>query len=215
MDKKTMLIICLAILILSEVSRRAFKNAVSNKLTRLLLNGEYEAFDKLADRFYTKYLVAPFNLDYIKMNSYLSRGDDRKVKEIFDHFENCRLNKAQRFAVYSNAFYYYLTLEDTQKCKKYYKLLKENADASQDTTMIDWLNDAYVENGTKYLDEILSRYENARDSVKPQLDALLARNYENKGDKKNANIYNKKLNEYAKELDQKLNEQQEGKKDVE
>ena len=211
MDKKTLIIICLAIVVLTEVFRWGLRNLISNKLTRLLLNGDYAAFDKMADQFFTKYFVAPFNLNFIKMNSYLARGDDKKLDEIFERFEHSRLNAKQKFAVYSNAFYYYLSMEDTEKCRKYYQILKENADPHQDMTMADWMYDAYIENGTQYLEDILNRYETVPQNMKPQMDALLARNYENKGDKKNAEIYNKKIKEYAEKLEEKLNEQQKGK----
>ena len=106
-------------------------------------------------------------------------------------------------------------MEDTKRCKKYYKILTENPDPKQDMTMTHWLYDTYIDHGSKYLDDILNRYEDAPENMKPQLDALLARIYENQGDKKNADIYNRKLKEYAKKLDKKLSEQQEGKKDVE
>ncbi|MBR4421574.1 MAG: hypothetical protein IKS69_03470, partial [Erysipelotrichaceae bacterium] len=97
--------------------------------------------------------------------------------------------------------------EDTQKAKKYYQILKDNDDAKLDMTMMDRLYNIYVENGYQYLDETLEKYQTAKESEKPQLEGMLAKMYENKGDKKNARIYEEKLQKYAEELQKKLQEQ--------
>ncbi len=207
MDKKTLLIICIAVIVVFEVLRRVLINSISNRLTRYLMQGDFKSFDALSEQFLTRYLIPVFNLDFMKMNSYLARGDEENTNKIFEHFDQCRLNKAQKYAVASNAFYYYLSMEEDEKCRKYYQTLKENDAANKETEMADWLYDAYVEGGCRYLDRILEVYGNAQEQAKPQLEALLARNYENKGDKKNANLYNKKLKQYAEELDKKLTEQ--------
>lgn len=214
MDKKTLLIICLAVIISWEVARRLLINQISNKLTRFLMQGDFEAFDALSEKFLTRYLIPVFNLDFMKMNSYLARGDEENINKIFEHFDQRRLNKAQKYAVASNAFYYYLSMEENEKCRKYYQVLKENDDGRKETEMADWLYDAYIEEGSQYLDKILETYEKAQDQAKPQLEALLAKNYQNKGDKKKAELYNKKIKDYVEELDKKLTEQGD-KKDVE
>ncbi len=207
MDNKTLLIICIAFIVLFEVLRRVLINSITDRLTRCLMQGDFQAFDGLSEKFLTRYLVPAFNLDFMKMNSYLARGDEENINKIFEHFDQCRLNKAQKYAVASNAFYYYLSMEENEKCRKYYETLKENEAGDKETEMIDWLYDAYVEGDCRYLDRILEVYGNAQEKAKPQLEALLARNYENKGDRKNANLYNKKLKQYAEELDKKLTEQ--------
>ena len=207
MDKKTLIIIIVAVFVISEIIRTFCKNTITNKLTRLLIKGEFEQFDQMLEKWYTRYFVAPFNLEYIRMNSYLARGDEQKIDEIFDRFEHSRLNKAQKTAVYGNAFYYYLSQEDTQKAKKYYQILKDNDDAKLDMTMMDRLYDIYIENGYQYLEETLEQYQTAKENEKPQLEGMLAKMYENKGDKKNAKVYEEKLQKYAEELQKKLQEQ--------
>ena len=214
MDRKTLIIIIGCALLLTEIIRMAFRNNITNKLTRLLLEGKFEQFDKLTDKPFTKYFIAPFNLDFIKMNSYLARGDEEKIDAIFERFDRYRLNKAQKTAVYGNAFYYYLSQEDNEKARKYYQAMKDNGDPKLDMSGMVRLYDIYLENGYQYLDETLEKYQTAKESEKPQLEGMLAKMYENKGDKKNAKIYEDRLREYAEQLEKKL-EEQKGKQDVE
>lgn len=209
MDKKNIILfaVVLALIIGYEILRRVLTNKQSDKLMKLFLEGNFKEFDKQIDSKLTRYLIPPFNQDYMKLNSYLARGDEKKIHEMFSRFDKVRLNAAQKELVYTNAFYYYVGLKDENKARKYYNLLMESTSDEDSRKEIDRMFDIYINNGYKYLEDTEKEYRNADEREKMKLQALLAVMYENKGDKKKAQEYYDRIAELEQKVVEKMQEE--------
>ena len=209
MMKKNIILfaVVLALIIGYEILRRVLTNKQSDKLMKLFLEGNFKEFDKQIDSKLTRYLIPPFNQDYMKLNSYLARGDEKKIHEMFSRFDKVRLNAAQKELVYTNAFYYYVGLKDENKARKYYNLLMESTSDEDSRKEIDRMFDIYINNGYKYLEDTEKEYRNADEREKMKLQALLAVMYENKGDKKKAQEYYDRIAELEQKVVEKMQEE--------
>ncbi len=168
------------------------RNRYMDELMDLMMAGKFDEFDEEINTKKAKGLIRPFNLDFMKLNCAILKGDQKAVEDCFDRFEKVHLNTAQKSSVYIRGFYYYLALEDVKKTEMYYKMIAENRkeDCNEE---IERLYDTYVLNGIKYLKKTEDDWENAAENEKPALEALLVKMYENKGDRKQAEEFAKRL----------------------
>lgn len=178
-------------LIMPLIEGKMRKNLM-NELADLMMTGKFAEFDEKINLRKTRRLIRPFNLDYMKLNCAIMKGDQEAVEKCFDRFDQVRLNTEQKSAVYMRGFYYYLTLEDLKKTELYYKKMAENRveDCNEE---IERLYDTYVLGGIKYLRQTEEALKQASENEKPALEALLVKLYENKGDSKLAEEYEKRF----------------------
>lgn len=163
-----------------------------DELAELLMSGRLDEFDQIANTKKAKRLIRPFNLDFMKLNGAIMKGNKEEIEACLDRFENVRLNTEQKSAVYNRAFYYYLTNAETEKAETYYKRIAENRKEDLNDE-VERLYDTYVLGGFKYLQQTEEAWEQASENMKPTLEALLAKMYENKGDIKQAEKYTELL----------------------
>ncbi|MBQ6655160.1 MAG: hypothetical protein IJM79_06530 [Erysipelotrichaceae bacterium] len=175
-----------------------------NKLTTALLKGDYDGFDRLIDKWYVMYVIAPFNVDYLKLNRYSLEGDREKITACYDGFNNKRLNYAQAKQVYLEAFDYFLGQKDRERCLFYREKINALSSKKEDLSSIKQLvndsYDIYIDNKSDMLERLLEQNEKLPESHRGSNEALIARIYENKGSKKKAEEYRKLSEEHLKML---------------
>ena len=185
------IIICVILVLLINFGRKYLIKDTLSKLTDYLYNGNFGDFEKLINAWYVKYLINPFNIDFLKLNKALISNNDKEIEKSLSAFENVKMTDIQARNVYQKAFFYYLKNENTKKLKKYYSLISN----LEDKTLLNEIDDIYkivVENNIDLLDRYLDRYEtNNNDSMAVY---LLYHIYDNKGNKKNYNKYLKIFN---------------------
>ena len=99
----------------------------------------------------------------------------------FDTLLDMRLSEHQKQDVYVNGFNYYLSVSDSKRIEKFYKLSKtlKNEDVKKNVEMS---YNILFEKDYKYLDEVLQLYEHCADEEKYINEYLLSVMYKNKGD---------------------------------
>ena len=206
-----LLVITAVLIIGNELFRKIGEKKVTDKLTKLFLKGDFDALDKELDKKLTKYLVHPFNLDYLRLNAALAKGKKKEIDAQFEHFDQVRLNNDQKQLIDSNAFYYYVGNKDEKNAKKYYNRIMESGLLDEDKKVFSRLYDTYILKGFQYLEETEKELSEAEEKEKAPLEALLAVMYENKGDKKKAQEYYSKVEEFTKEMEESLKKTEEEK----
>ena len=180
------------LLLLINFGRKYIVKYVSSNLTDYLYNGDFDNFEKLINKWYTKYLIHPFNIDFLKLSEALIKQDSKQIEKCLEVFENTTITDKQKQAIYQKAFFYYLQEDNHTKLKKYYKLIKN----LEDKTLFNNIDDIYkivVDRDVT----LLSKYENIyNENNNNSMAAYLLYNiYKNSDDSKNANKYLNIFNE--------------------
>lgn len=188
--------------ILINFARKVFTENLKNKLTNAIYQGQIDEFDRLVSKKYVKYLIHPFNLDYLKLNKAIISENRKEIDQMFDKLENVQLTDTQKNAVYEKGFYYYLQEKDNNKLNKYYKLIKE----LPDQTLLNKIQDAYSICGLRET-KLLEKYEDLLKKEPKNLNVLflLYNIYKNLG---NENKADEILNKFAEAQNSSINQQQ-------
>lgn len=180
------------LLLLINFGRKYIVKYVSSKLTDYLYNGDFDNFEKLINKWYTKYLIHPFNIDFLKLSEALIKQDSKQIEKCLEVFENTTITDKQKQAIYQKAFFYYLQEDNHTKLKKYYKLIKN----LEDKTLFNNIDDIFkivVDKDVTLLSKYESIYnENNNNSMAAY---LLYNIYKNLDDSKKANKYLERFNE--------------------
>lgn len=169
-----------------------------NQLLNYINKGDFEKFDQLIDSNIVKFSFPVYNIFFLKMNAALLKGDKEEIEKSFQPFDRLKMNQAQKEAVYEKAFYYYLGIEDKDRCKEYYDRLMELP--NKDKTMISCFYDTYILKGSSYLDQILKLAESADENQKMAYYPLIAEMYHNQKDEKKAKEYEDKVKEMLEKI---------------
>lgn len=188
--------------ILINFARKVFTENLKNKLTNAIYQGRIDEFDKIVSKKYVKYLIHPFNLDFLKLNKAIISENRKEIDLIFDRFEKAQLTDNQKIAVYEKGFYYYLQEKNNNKFNKYYQLIKE----LPDQTLLNRIQDAYSICGLKDT-KLLEKYETLLQKEPNNMNVLflLYNVYKNLG---NENKANEILEKYAEAQNNNINTQQ-------
>ncbi len=187
-DTLKLLIVVIVLSIVIAIVKKVSSAKLEKQLIQLVVDQDFEGFEELVNSKKARKMIPPFNLDFIKLNVAMLKGNKKEIDRMFDHFDNVKPNKSQKEAVYGKGFYYYLSIEKYDKVEKYYNLLVklENVKSMRE---FDRAYDTYVKNGHKFLAETLEELKTAPDFSKPVLEGMISRMYENKKDEKMAKKY--------------------------
>ncbi len=182
------IVLIAAMLIAVPLIRRAVVSSVENSLIRQ----DYAAFDKKIDKWYIRLFIAPYNVDFLKLNRALMSGDDKAADRMFAHFDEVNLNERQKEDVYLRGFEYYLSREERAGTDRYHELIK-GLDNKDIQTYADHLYDIYVLKGWTYLDEMLAQEADTPIDQLPEYYSMISAMYENQGNDDKAKEYIKKI----------------------
>ena len=176
------------------------RNDLLNTLSTYLAKKDYASFDQLMNEDKTRRLIPAFNLAYLKLNEAMMKEDEEEIKKAFGAF-NMRMNNAQKAALYKQGFYFYVGIEDKEKAREYYELLKPlNV---KDQKMLDVTYNTYVEKGSAYLDEMLEQASKVSEENKMSFYALISDMYRNAGDEVKAKEYEDQVSAYIEKMKKK------------
>jgi hypothetical protein len=173
-----------------------------DQVTGALMKQDYEKFDRLMEKKTVKYLIAPFNQDYLKLNRYSLAGDTDKIIECYDQFAQRRLTYGQAKEVYLSAFDYFLSRGDKQRCQLFRDRIndltskKENIDGIKE--IVNDSYDVYLDHKTDMLERLLKQIEDLPETHRGAKEAMIAKIYENLGNRKKAEEYHKLSEEHMK-----------------
>ena len=181
------MIIVIAIYFGFQYYQKKKKDDVYKRMASLLDKGDFDEFDRLASSKEVARMFPPFNIFFIKLNAAMMKGSHNAVDKALKDFDQLRMSKPQKQALYEKTFYYYLGQQDEKGAKKYLDLLTE-----LDVNNIDVIScfyDTYLQEGSRYLDRMLEILEDTPLEQKPAYEALISDIYKNRKDKENAVKY--------------------------
>lgn len=176
------------VFLLITVVAKVIREIKLNQMLDLLNAKKYDEFDKLVENKLVKVVFDPFNIDYIKLNSYMLRNDESLIDKGFKRFDEVRLNKRQKDDVEMKAFSYYLSKGNNLKATEYYNRIND----SQTNKMkkeVDRLYSIYIKKESRYLEELLKEVEQIDEKYRSADELLIAAIYSNLGDKKKEKEY--------------------------
>lgn len=181
-------IITIVAIVVFSLGTYLLKKFRFKKLVILLQSQQFEEFDKLVDKFTTRYLFPRFNLEYMKLNSYILRVDEKKIEETFDTLFTLRMSKAQKEDVYMKAFNYYVSIESASKTKEIIEVIEEfdNEAMRKEARTI---YDIFILKRSNYIEDMEAALADQDDDEKGINEYLLSVQYKNKGDKKKSKEY--------------------------
>lgn len=164
---------------------------------------DFEKLDELLASKTTQFFFAPFNIDYLRLNSAIMRNDSEMIKKCFKAFDGKRLNKKQKEEVYMKGFNYFIYEKDYDNAKIYLDKVNtlDNENMKQEAECI---YDVYALNGYKYLDFLLEQTEKLDDIYKGVNEYLISMMYKNKGDEALSSKYQELSKKHMKLLDEHI-----------
>jgi hypothetical protein len=141
---------------------------------------EYEQFDKVADSFLTKLLVKHYDLETLKLNSFISRGDRKQTDSQFELLLNAAQNPRKYQSLLIKAFEYYTYEKNSSKANELLKLIKDNT-TQQTYEFCQREYDIVIDHSTKYITELTEEAEQYSGQRKLVTLYLLQLSYENAG----------------------------------
>ncbi|MBR0385108.1 MAG: hypothetical protein IJI05_01005 [Erysipelotrichaceae bacterium] len=194
------LIVLAALSFVYEIAMSWMGKKYVNQLADLLVAGKYDEFEALTEKRAVKASVAPFNLDYIKLNSYLMRNDKEKIVKAFDDFRNKRLNKAQKVEVLSSGFNYFASNNDAERTEYYHDEINKLPENEGLKKQVNLLYDIIYLKKTDMLDELLAETEELEEVLRGSNEYLIAQIYENLGDTKKNKEYLKLAEKHMQQM---------------
>ena len=198
-------IIAIVAVALLTIAEKFVARNIEQKLNYFLYNKDFKSYDKLRNQFVTKYLFNPFNLKFSDLNRYGIEGNIEKFEETIHEFNQMRLNKNQKEAVYTKAFYYFMMKKDLENADRYYHYLKD-LDRPEIMGNIEVFHDTFIEKGHTYLEQTLTALENANEVEKADLESIIAQMYDNMGDKEKAMQYTDLAEKHFTEMEKQISE---------
>ncbi|WP_294562770.1 hypothetical protein [uncultured Traorella sp.] len=171
MDNRILIAVIVGILVVVVMNlvRKYLEKRYTIKLMKAIMTDEDE-FLKLVDSFMVKYLFPPYNREFMRLNNYIARGADKKVKEQISLMEQMRMNRNQRFAVYQTAFQYFITINSESNAKnmqrKMNAFIDENKLDPEMKKTIDMDMKMYFDKDISTLPYIDEKLENCDDADK-------------------------------------------------
>lgn len=181
--------IVIVVLVAYLIITKMMKKKIFAQIISAVQNQDMDEVERITKKASTRYLIPPFNLEYLKLNAYILEGNKRKINDQFDLLiKNMRKNKAQTEDVTMKAFNYYVGMEDKHRTKE----LLEKIDTFTNVRMQEeahMMYDIFIQKGFNYIEQMEEDLKNMNDAQKAINEYLLSVQYANKGDKEKAKEY--------------------------
>ncbi len=185
----TVIVLCIAYYLYGVFEGRI----LAEKLSILLMEHNYDEFDRLAGSKQSKRYIKPFTLNFLLLNSAIIRDNKKSVLNMFNDLCKADMNQAQKSAVYSRVFYYWIANKDNKSAADVYERFAKKSNAIPDR--MRYVYDVYCKKGFHYIEEIEEKLPILKEEEKYEYYALLADMYKNKGDEINSKKYSRLIEE--------------------
>lgn len=189
----TIIIILLCSTFVIQFYSQYKKKKMLSKLAPLALSKNTKEFDKLIDQKEARRVIPEYNRTILKLNSYLYRGDQTKIEQLFLESKKAHFTEKQKMDLYVRELMYYIDHSNKAKAKEIYKKIETNKNFSRVRGEIELPYKILVLDKTDNLDQLLEKSKSVED---PQRKAayymLISHIYETLKDKKQAASYQDK-----------------------
>lgn len=181
------LALVLAVFIVLQLIRRAKQR----QLLYALREQDFAGLEQLLAKPSTKLLIPLYNLEYIRLNVLIAKGDRPGTDAQFDKLLQAKKSRVQTEDLLMKAFHYYLEAEDAKRCQDLLAQLKEsgNTPVYEEAVL---LYDVLLDHSSAHIDELTVRLEQAAPQEQVVYYYLLSKQYANAGDKQKAEEYERK-----------------------
>jgi len=189
------IIAILVIMFGPNLFRAIMMPSISNKITKMLMQSDFEQFDQYIDSTLVKLVLHPFNRDYLKLNAAFLQKNKKLIDQRVDVLNSRGLNDKQKEEVYRNVFAYYVTngnKERAKECVRRLQTIKKNKKVGQQAELIYKVQ---LEKSYEGLEELVEREKTVGGEEKMFCCNVIAMMYKNKGDNQKSDEYQQKLEE--------------------
>ncbi|WP_020223433.1 hypothetical protein [Holdemania massiliensis] len=190
MFKLIIISIILGLFVLSIVIPKRMRSQLAEQLSSALLKRDFIQFDQLIEKRVVRFVFDPFNVDFMKLNAALVKGDPIEIDQRFAGFDQCRLSDKQKEAVYYNAFYYYVSRKDKARVKQYgNQLLNLSICTEKLKAEIKKYYAVMIDHAYADLKQDLDLLDQLTGEEKAKAEFLISKMYENQGNERKAKEY--------------------------
>jgi hypothetical protein len=192
------LILVIVLILIDFIMRRV----ASDRITRYFAQGSYDELLKFMDSFIAKMYLHPFNRDFVRMNAYIAKGDDKHALEVCDRLLNALSPASTRSSVLPQRTRHSRSISmpaSTRDAKKMLKLIEARDENEAYEKSCRQMYEIIANRSSVYLDDMLEELPDAKGERKAQLLSLIALQYGNRGQQTKAKIYTGMLEDMAKE----------------
>ena len=161
----------------------------TNVILKLLQQQEFDKLDKELNNTITKAFLPRFNVEYVRLNSYLMQNKADLAENQLNVIMKLRKSKMQEANILMLAFNYYVEKEDKEKCHYYLnEIAKLNNDQMYQDAKI--MCDIFIDKKANHIDELLHKIDTIDDhQAKAVYYYMVAKQYENMNDRVNMQKY--------------------------
>lgn len=167
----------------------------TNVVLKLLQHQQYDELEKELHNFITRAFIPRYNIEYLRLNSYLMQNKHEMIEKQFDELMKFRKNKNQQADLLMKAFNYYVEQENAEKSHFYLDEIQKlgNNKMYQEALM---MSDIFIDKKANHIDQLLEEVQKAPDQIKAVYYFMIAKQYENMNDKQNAQKYTELAEKY-------------------
>ena len=166
------------------------RRSIKKKIERCVNAKDYKTMLKILDSLFVKVLFQPYQVELMRLNTYLSLNDKAKIDEEFSILLSARKSVAQTQQLVLRAFVYYIKEKDKDKCSDLMELI-ENFNDETIKKQMRIMYDTYILKGSRYIHILLEELDKTEDQNRGPIAYMIALQYENAGNKQKAEDYKK------------------------
>lgn len=117
-------VIAIILIVAITVIPAYFDKVMPERLMRLLLNGNFEEFDRKSESIIARFFIHPYNMFNLKLSEKILQDDSAGVEELLKSIDIEKLNEEQRDFILERACNYYRTKEYKALAEKWYKVVR-------------------------------------------------------------------------------------------
>jgi hypothetical protein len=175
------------------------QDRLSEKAMDLVMHGNLDELDQLVDSPEMQKRFPLYNRLYLKLNASIMRGNLKKTDELFEEIGRTNMTDQQKAAYAMMGFQYYLPLERKEECGQYKVMLDTMKGNEAMKKYADQAFGIVYDGQTDSLEALLKKNQTANPAQKAINEFLIAKTYENLGDRDNALKYHQLSNQHLQE----------------
>lgn len=200
----TLLVVTIVTMLVVVAIELILKKWFDNKVTSAFMHNNPDELIDIANSKLARFLIPPYNRDYMKLSAYMLKEDEKKTHETLKILMSTKTNAPQRVDLLAKAFGLYMDKKDYKQakaCVDELETFRDNKAVAKNVAMIlpnlSETYEVFAEKNTSFIEKYEQELESAPAARKLQLSYLLSEMYKNKKDYEASDKYQKMMKEIA------------------
>lgn len=159
-------------------------------MNKQINESRFNDFFKCIETAFVKYLFSNYDINYLKLNAYMLQKDAKSIDKQFEMLLTAKKTGRQREDILRRSFYYYVQINNTEKCRSLIDNAKTVFTGNELDNML-LLYDVLIEKQSNHIDELEAKIENQNGIKLYSIYTLLSKQYSYLNDKENEEKYAK------------------------